>query len=141
MAGNNLGQPAVHHEQRDVDARSIARLGLALAALIVAALFIVWFTFDIFLGRPTALSSDAQRLPPEPRLQSAPIEDLQQMLAAERRTLDTYAWIDRNQGIAAIPVAAAMDLVAQRGLPVRPAPPQPPDVSVPSESGLQGFRK
>lgn len=59
------------------------------------------------------------------------------MLAAERRLLDTYAWIDRNQGIVRIPVAVAMDLVAERGLPAQPAPPQPSaGISVPSESGL-----
>lgn len=152
MAANNLDQPAVHHERQDVNARSITKVGTAFALLIVAALFIVWFVFDIFLERPIeeavspGVGWDARRLPPEPRLQPAPTQDLQHMLAAEQRILNTYAWIDRNQGIARIPVSVAMDLVAQRGLPAQPAPPQPPaSVSIPSESGLgprpQGLTK
>jgi type III secretory pathway lipoprotein EscJ len=38
----------------------------------------------------------------------------------------TYTWIDRQGGVARIPVARAMDILAARGLPHRPAPePQP----------------
>jgi hypothetical protein len=132
------------HEERDVNIRSITKTGIALALLIVGSLFLVWFVFDALLRRPAdqrrvspGAAQDVRRLPPEPRLQSSPTEDLQQMLAAEQRILNSYAWLDGNQGAARIPVSVAMDLVAQRGLPVLPAAPSAPAAfSVPSESGL-----
>ena len=133
----------VHHEERDVNARSLTKAGIGLALLVVGSLFLVWFVFDNFLRRPAEeprvsprIAQDARRLPPEPRLQPAPTEDLQQMVAAEQRILNSYAWLDGSQGAARIPVSVAMDLMAQRGLPAQPAPAPPAVVSVPSDSGL-----
>ncbi len=143
MAGNSHAPvPEARHESRDVNARSLTRVGIAFALLIVASLFLVWFVFDFFLATPTPTPArrepawDARRLPPEPRLQPTPVEDLKQMLAAEQSILNSYAWVDRNQGIARIPVSVAMDLVAQNGLPSQPVPPAPAAATVPSESGL-----
>lgn len=144
MAGNSPPDlPDVHHEVRDVNARSLTKAGIGLALLIVGALFLVWFVFDMFLRRPAEeprvsprTAQDVRRLPPEPRLQATPTLDLQQMLAAEQRILNSYAWLDANQSAARIPVSVAMDLVAQRGLPSQPPPPPTASVSVPSESGL-----
>ena len=36
--------------------------------------------------------------------------------------LDHYSWIDRSKGTVRIPIERAMELIAQRGLPVAPAP-------------------
>ena len=54
-----------------------------------------------------------------PRLQLAPPEDLKRFRAAEDLELNTYGWLDRTAGVVRIPVERAMDLVLQRGLPVR----------------------
>ena len=35
--------------------------------------------------------------------------------------LDNYSWVDRAQGKVRIPIERAMELIAQRGLPVAPA--------------------
>lgn len=62
------------------------------------------------------------RLPPEPRLQTAPEADLAAMRAEEKQRLESYGWVDESAGIARVPIEAAMTLLLQRGVPARPAP-------------------
>ena len=56
-------------------------------------------------------------MPPEPRLQTNPREDLRELRDAEQDTLTTYGWVDRNAGIVRIPIDEAITLTLQRGLP------------------------
>jgi hypothetical protein len=60
-----------------------------------------------------------RRLPPEPRLQTEPREDLRNLRESEERTLTTYGWVDRNAGVVRIPIDRAMTLTVERGLPSR----------------------
>lgn len=55
---------------------------------------------------------------PEPRLEEDEVGQLNDVRLAEERTLNSYAWVDQKAGIARIPITRAMELVAQRGLPV-----------------------
>jgi hypothetical protein len=135
MAGNNAHSgdeprnPHVHHEPGDVNARALTKFGLSMAALIVVFLFGLWGMFDYLknreaeLGLPLSPSAlvNAQKQPPEPRLQPHPARDMRDMRAAEDTILHQYAWIDPDKGIVRIPVDRAMDLIAQRGLPAAPA--------------------
>ena len=58
---------------------------------------------------------------PTPRLQTDDgNQELADMHARESLLLDHYSWIDRSQGKVRIPIARAMELIAQRGLPVAP---------------------
>ena len=52
---------------------------------------------------------------PEPTLQISPKADLARFRQEQQKTLDGYAWVDRDQGIARIPIGEAMRLVARRG--------------------------
>ncbi len=58
------------------------------------------------------------------------------MRAAEDQVLNSYRWIDQSAGIVGLPIDRAMDLVAQRGLPVRANAPQASTVTVPTQSSL-----
>ena len=58
-------------------------------------------------------------MPPEPRLQIHPREDLQDLRASEDAILNSYGWVDKNAGIVRIPIDEAMKLILQRGLPAR----------------------
>jgi hypothetical protein len=135
MAGNNAHSgdeprnPHVRHEPGDVNAVALTKSGLAMAGLIVVFLFGLWGMFEYLKNReaemglplsPAAIVN-AQKQPPEPRLQRYPVRDMRDMRAAEDRILRQYAWIDPDKGIVRIPVERAMDLIAQRGLPVAPA--------------------
>lgn len=64
-----------------------------------------------------------RRLPPEPRLQVTPELDLRAYRAEEERRVASWGWVDEKAGIAHIPVERAMEIVASRGLPSRPARP------------------
>jgi hypothetical protein len=70
---------------------------------------------------------------PAPLLQPAPQPDRDAYFAGKRRLLDSYGWVDRQAGIARIPLDEAMKLLAARGVatpgvatpgvaPSRPAP-------------------
>jgi len=59
------------------------------------------------------------RLPPEPRLQTNPRQELSDMRAKENVTLYSYGWVDKTAGIVRIPISEAMKLTVERGLPAR----------------------
>jgi hypothetical protein len=59
--------------------------------------------------------------PPGPRLQVAPAKDLDEVRATEDSVLNSYGWVVPNAGVVRIPIDRAIELVVQRGLPVRSA--------------------
>lgn len=54
---------------------------------------------------------------PSPRLQDDNTRDLKMVRANEDKVLHGYTWIDQNSGAVRIPVARAMEVLAERGLP------------------------
>jgi len=63
--------------------------------------------------------SQAVFVPPtpfaEPRLQTNDAGDLAKLQAEQRGRLNRYIWVDRDKGIAAIPIEEAMKRVVARG--------------------------
>jgi hypothetical protein len=126
-AGAPQHNPEVHHETSDVDIRAIFGFGGGLIVVAAVIHFVVWLLFGYFTSRealrvpseyPLAVSQ-GERTPPEPRLQTAPREDLRELRAAEDTALGSYGWVDRNAGIVRIPIDEAMRLTLERGLPAR----------------------
>jgi hypothetical protein len=59
---------------------------------------------------------------PTPRLQTDDgYEEIFVMHQKEDLLLDNYSWVDRGKGSVRIPIDRAMELIAERGLPVAPA--------------------
>lgn len=59
---------------------------------------------------------------PTPRLQTDDgNQDVADLHQREDLLLDNYSWVNQSQGTVRIPVDRAMELIAQRGLPVAPA--------------------
>lgn len=54
-----------------------------------------------------------------PQLQVMPTMDLADFRAKEKAELNTYGWINQTAGVVRIPIARAMDLLLERGLPTR----------------------
>jgi hypothetical protein len=82
---------------------------------------------------------------PTPRVQTDDGNvDVADLHAREDLLLDNYSWVDRSQGKMRIPIERAMQIVAQKGLPVAPAAQeapllaedQKPKVTVPLTSGF-----
>ena len=117
----------VHRETSDV---SVGGIGVSVIVLVVTTVVVcgaVW-AFYRYLGEQTArpapiefpLATNAlRRLPPEPRLQTDPRDDLVNLRRSEDEVLQSYAWVDRSAGVVRIPIEQAMKLTAERGLPTR----------------------
>jgi hypothetical protein len=56
---------------------------------------------------------------PAPQLEIDERNQLDKIRIDEAQTLSTYDWVDQKAGTVRIPIDRAMDLIAQRGLPVR----------------------
>ena len=119
----------VHHETSDANVGGVFAFGVGLLIVGAIILFLVWLLFGYFKGRdagsgarefPLAVEQQ-NRLPPEPRLQTNPRQDLIEMRAKEDATLNTYGWVDKTRGVVRIPIDEAMKLTVERGLPSRQA--------------------
>jgi hypothetical protein len=82
---------------------------------------------------------------PTPRVQTDDGNlDVADLHAREDLLLDNYSWIDKSQGKVRIPIERAMQIIAQKGLPVAPevqqapllAGDQKPTITVPLTSGF-----
>ena len=85
---------------------------------------------------------------PTPRVQTDDgNQDVADLHAREDLLLDNYTWIDKSQGKVRIPIERAMQIIAQKGLPVAPTAPatqqapllagdQKPQITVPLTSGF-----
>jgi hypothetical protein len=137
MAGNNKHRGGF--EETDVNVVAVGKFAIALLLVILAAMALLVGVFKYFqsMDGGRAVSVDPAKVFPQPQLQKTPIPDLKAVRAAEDQVLNSYGWVDQQKGVARIPIAQAMEMVVQRGLPVRAAaPPTAEGVSQPTESGL-----
>jgi hypothetical protein len=117
----------VHHEESDVNIRGVFIFAAGLFVVAVVVHLAIWGVFRYFDAREAEaselkqfpLATGAESLPPEPRLQEAPREELRTLRERELERLNGYGWIDQNAGVVHIPIAEAMKLTLQRGLPSR----------------------
>ena len=121
------------HEESDAHTRPIAvfeiglLVGLVIAALLMAGLF------SYFTGREAELDVGGSPLATTrgaasgPRLQTTPSSDLETLRARDQERLNSYGWVDEAQGVVRIPIERAMDIVAERGLPLRESAEEGPE--------------
>ena len=114
------------HETRDANIRNVIIFGVGLAALIalgfaVSAGVLHYFAVHQPLGLPASPFENVRALPPAPQLQVAPAQDLEHYIAGQDRELNSYGWVDQKAGVVRIPIDRAMELLLQKGLPVRGA--------------------
>ncbi len=111
--------PPSAHEGADLHVpiilKTAAVIGCTLGLLIVAVTLFFHILNRVYPHRtsealPIVTTAD---LPPEPRLQTDPDADMQRLRAAEDVHLEHYAWMDRTQGVAQIPIDRAMVLWAK----------------------------
>jgi hypothetical protein len=142
----------VTFEPRDIDIATIARYLIYLAITIVIALAIcvpilkVLTSMAVENDTPvppiragmTQEQLDKAEFPPEPRLQGVPgheadpQQDLRDKIQADTQANQTFAWVDKEKGIAQIPVSEAMKIIAEKG-----AVPAPPAVAAPEKKTAQ----
>ena len=116
--------PSPGYERSDASPKSLLKFGTGLFLILVACILGMRWMFIYFaqvqkLGPPASPFENARVLPPQPRLQVHPRLDLEKYLGAENRTLTTYGWVDKHNGVVRIPIDRAIDLLLERGLPAR----------------------
>jgi len=142
-------QPNHAHERSDANVRNLLIFGVGLSLVVIAGLVVSRAVFHYFvghqgLGPPASPFENVRTLPPEPRLQVIAPMDLRQYKAAQDGVLSSYGWVDRQAGVVRIPVERAMDLLLQRGFPVRTTTPlkqgapKPPVKTPDAGKGLPG---
>lgn len=98
----------------DLAARPIAWAGAAIAATVVVVVCGVFLLLHLW---NTPADTQRVRMPytveiQGPTLQSAPQLDLAHYRAEKQRILDTAEWVDAAHGVARIPIADAMAMLA-----------------------------
>jgi hypothetical protein len=121
--------PDAKYEHTDIDPAVGYKFAswLAVAMLISAA--VVYGAFWFFEGQQQSANAAAQKyplavgqakLPPAPSLQNQPFQDIFMLRQSESTRLGGYGWVDKEGGVARIPIERAMELMLQRGFPTRP---------------------
>lgn len=121
--------PAQHQTvAQEVQVRPLVLFALCLAGLTGLVLLSMSWLFTATTARQARLDAPlapmaqtASPLPPEPRLQVKPAQDWRQLRAEEEAILQSYGWVDRSAGVVRLPIARAIELLAERGLPSRSA--------------------
>jgi hypothetical protein len=119
----------VVHEESDVNVGAIIRYGIGLVVVAAVIHVFLWWLLGLY-GRqneraqtqvyPLA-TGQANRLPPFPRFQENPQQDLLELRAKQKAQLEGYGWVNKEAGVARIPIEEAMKMVIERGLPTRKA--------------------
>ncbi len=120
-----VAHDSVQYERRDISIRALVWIGIAFIVTAIVLNFGLWRVYGYFAARDvrnglqpsTTIRADQMKLPPEPRLQTNPEGDLEEMQKKQNAALNEYGWIDKQAGVVKIPIERAIDLTAQRGLP------------------------
>ena len=101
---------------RDLDLRGVAIGAIAIAVMIVLSCLGAWWAWS---GWMPAGSGDGPDAPANfsvtgARLESAPRTGRNAYFKEKEQLLHSWQWVDRNAGIARIPIEDAMDLLARK---------------------------
>ena len=122
------------YEHTDANVWAIVKFGfwLFVTALVVHVGMGLMYSMLIEQAKDTTeqryplAASRAPQLPPQPRLQQFPQQDIAGFRASEERRLHGYGWVSKEAGVVHIPIEDAMRLTLERGLPARPEDPANP---------------
>jgi hypothetical protein len=135
-----INQPKPNHdgfEQEDLSSRS-ALYFLAGLVLVCVVVYLIVFGMYRFLDSyatahqppmspmvtpeadTRAVTPENAETFPQPRLEENERTQLRSFIEDQDRKLATYDWVDKDRGSVRIPIDRAMELIAQRGLPVHP---------------------
>ena len=105
-------------ETSDASAKRIVQFAVGLSLSIVLVLATLWFAFKASMGAPpTTDRNDVFAWSyTDLKVTTIPQERRDQQEIAESR-LKSYEWVDREAGIARIPIDRALEIIVESGLP------------------------
>jgi len=115
--------PGSTYEHTDAYVGIIVKFLVWLAVSAVIIHFGLGLMYDVLIRQavetehayPLAVAQE-EPLPPAPRLQQFPRNELYQFRLGEESLLQRYGWMNRDAGIVHIPIEEAMRLTIERGL-------------------------
>ncbi len=120
----------IHFERTDIFARGVLIAGASVLGGVWVIFGVVYLCFVLLAHHraevsppPLPIEAHGNPMPPEPRLQESPRQDLKAMRKLEDWQLTHYSWVDKSKGTIAIPIERAMDILAQQGIPPKAKPP------------------
>lgn len=120
------------YEHTDANVGIIVRflVWLAVSALVIHVglgfLYQLFIDGSMITDQPYPLAvGQEERLPPAPRLQQFPRNEIYQFRTDENALLERYGWMNREAGIVHIPIEDAMRLTLERGTLQSSAPTEP----------------
>jgi hypothetical protein len=130
----------VGHEETDADIAPLVKFAIFLTVVTLGTAALTAGFYKYLDSRERAekatrypLAQGVERpLPPAPRLQTYPFDDVKGLRRDEARLLEHYSWIDKNAGTVRIPVSRAIELLAAKGLPHRAAVAEAPTAVAPA---------
>ena len=114
------------YEKRDVNLRAVLWSGVGFALLCLFAFTFVAHLFHRYNAEiaaaetPQSTLAERDPVPDAPRLLVNGPAELAKLRAYEANLFNGYGWVQPAAGLVRIPVARALQLVAERGLPTWP---------------------
>lgn len=100
----------------------VGLFALTAVVLVLMSMLVAAFTDDVVeLDPPPSPIEEArgQIEAPGPELQVfPPVADIEALYEWEEHQLGTYGWVDEQAGVARIPIERAIEIMAERGLPI-----------------------
>jgi hypothetical protein len=109
---SSLSDEGPKHERSDIDVRAVA---IALVAVIGIVVLVTFLVKGLLATSGPSRAGPTETPPAAPiRLSSDPAGEIAAYQEEKRRQLDGYGWVDRDRGIAHVPIARAMQMMAER---------------------------
>ena len=115
------------YETRDVEVKPITKFMFGLVGLMVLGGILGFISFKLLEFRENMTYADmkatklqeTRTIPPGPLLQVSNHDDLIDYRVDQAKDVDGHAtWLDKNAKVVRLPIARAIELVSERGLPV-----------------------
>jgi hypothetical protein len=120
------------HEPAAIATRRVLATGGVLALVVIGIVIVLHFALrNAAMPNHAAVAIRPAPIPPPPRLQPSPQEDLAQLRADKARLLSHYAWTDAAHHYARIPISRAMEIYVQQ----HASPPASADGSAKKQDG------
>ena len=123
-----MAEPRPHpfgHESSAIDVRWVLLVGAILEATVIVAAIAIKISMDYWIApRHAQVVAHTAAIPPAPRLQPHPDDDLAALRAQKLAMLSSWTWTNSTHAFAHIPIERAMAIYAQQHTAATSSSPQ-----------------
>ena len=127
----SLNPHARGYQEDRIHVGPIAMFTVGLTVVVVIVFVAIAFLMNLFNQaqerlaerEPALFALEDDDLYSGPRLQEKPSRDMEVMRREVNERLGSYGWVDRDAGVAHIPIDRALSIISQDGLPTRSSDP------------------